>query len=132
MEQRGAEVGLIADLLKEVPAAVKYSAELDAMEKANERLKAENTELKEELAQFIQSWVTLDWDAVKTLVYLSQYERAHASEIAKAYQMNVHLVESHLNYLVAGEFVHAPLDGEPRHRLALKGRRYLRERGLHK
>ena len=125
-------MGLTADLLKEIPAAAKFKAELDAMEKANESLKAENAELKEELAQFIQSWVTLDWDAVRTLVHLSQYERAHAREIAEACQMNVHLVESHLNYLVAGEFVHAPLAGEPRHSLALKGRRYLRERGLHK
>jgi hypothetical protein len=122
----------MAELLKEIPAAAKYRAELDAMEKESERLKAENAGLKEELAQFIQSWVTLDWDSVRTLVYLAENERAHASEIAQAYQMNVHLVQSHLNYLVAGDFVHAPLGGEPRHSLAHKGRRYLRERGLHK
>jgi len=46
--------------------------------------------------------------------------------------MNADLVESHLNYLVAGHFVHAPVSGEPRHRLAHRGRRYLRERGLHR
>jgi hypothetical protein len=124
-------VGWIADLLRDVPAAAKYRVQLDAMEKENQLLKAENGELKEELAQFIQSWVTLDWDAVRTLVYLAQHERAHAGEIAQAYQMNAHLVESHLNYLVAGHFVHAPVNGEQRHSLAHKGRRYLRERGLH-
>jgi hypothetical protein len=123
-------VGWIADLLKEVPAAAKYRAQLDEMEQENRRLKAENGELSEELAQFIHSWVTLDWDAVRTLVYLAQHERAHASEIAQAYEMNAHLVESHLNYLVAGHFVHAPVNGEPCHSLAHKGRRYLRERGL--
>jgi len=121
----------MADLLQEVPAAEKYRAQLEAMERENRLLRAENGELKEELAQFVQSWVTLDWDAVRTLVYLARHERAHASEIAQAYQMNAHLVESHLNYLVAGNFVHAPLSGEPRHSLAHKGRRYLRERGLH-
>jgi hypothetical protein len=125
-------VGLIAELLKEIPAAAKYGAELEAMEKANERLKAENTDLKEELAQFIQNWVTLDWDSVRTLVQLSQCDRAHAGEIAEACQMDVHLVQSHLNYLVAGEFVHAPFGDEPRHSVSPKGRRYLRERGLHK
>jgi hypothetical protein len=125
-------MGLTTDLLQEFPAAAKYRAELAAMENENERLKAENAGLKEELAQLIPGWVTLDWDAVRALVYLSQHERGHASEIAQAYQMNIHLVESHLNYLAACDYIHAPLNGEPRYGLAHKGRRYLRERGLHK
>lgn len=124
---------LIADLLKEIPAAAKYRSGLEAMAKENERLKAENAELQEELAQYIQRWDTLDGDAVKTLVYLSQYERGHASEIAQACQLNLQIVEMYLNNLAAGGYVHAPLNGEePRHGLAHKGRRYLRERGLHK
>jgi DNA-binding MarR family transcriptional regulator len=125
-------VGLIAKLLQEVPAAGKYRAELEALERSNESLRAENADLKEELAQFIQNWVTLDWDSVRTLAYLSQHERAHAEEIAEACQMNAHLVQSHLNHLVAGEYVHPPRDTEPRHSLAPKGRRYVRERGMHK
>ena len=124
-------MGLIADLLKEIPAAAKYQPGLDAMEKENALLKAENAALKEELAQFNQRWETLDGDALKTLVYLSQYERGHASEIAQAYQLNIQIVEMYLNHLVEGGYIHAPLNGEARHHgLAQKGRRYLHERGL--
>ena len=36
------------------------------------------------------------------------------------------------SYLAACDYVRAPLNGEPRYGLARKGRRYLRERGLHK
>jgi len=125
-------LGLIADLLKEIPAAAKYQAALESMERENERVKAENAGLKEELAQFMQRRVTLDWDAVRALVYLAQHERAHAAEIAQACEMNLHLVESYLNHLVAGDFVHPPAGGDPHHRLAHRGRRYLHERGLHK
>ncbi len=125
-------MGLIADLLKEIPAAAKFQAELVSIERENERLKAENAGLKEELAQFTHGWVTLDWDAVRALVYLAQHERAHAAEIAQACEMNPHLVESYLNHLVAGDFVHPPAGGDPHHRLAHRGRRYLHERGLHK
>ncbi len=131
MEKRGTEVGLIADLLKEIPAAAKYKSGLDAMENENELLKAENAELKEELAHVVQQWGTLDGDAVKSLVYLSQYEHGHAGEIAQAYQLNVQIVEMYLNTLVQEDYIHAPPNGaELRYGLAHKGRRYLRERGL--
>ena len=123
-------MGLIADLLKEVPAAAKYQVGLEAMERENARLKAENAELNEELAQFIQKWDTLDGDAVRTLMYLSQCERGHAHEIAQACQLNIQIVETYLNHLAQADYVHAPLNGEPRYGLAHKGRRYLRERGL--
>lgn len=124
-------MGLIADLLKEIPAAAKYQPALVAMENENALLKAENAELQEELAQYTQQRNTLDGDAVKTLVYLSQYERGHAGEIAQAYQLNIQIVEMYLNNLVEGGYIHAPLNGQaPHHGLAQKGRRYLRERGL--
>ena len=124
-------MGLIADLLKEIPAAAKYQPGLDAMEKENALLKAENAELKEELAQFNQRWETLDGDAVKTLVYLSRCEHGHAGEIAQAYQLNIQIVEMYLNVLVESNYIHAPLNGEKRrYGLAQKGRRYLHDRGL--
>jgi DNA-binding transcriptional ArsR family regulator len=124
-------VGLIADLLKEIPAAAKFKLGLDAMETENERLKAENAELQEELEHYTQKWVTLDEGALKTLMYLSQYERGHAGEIAEAYELNIQIVEMYLNVLVEGDYVRAPLNGEkPHYGLARKGRRYLHERGL--
>jgi predicted transcriptional regulator len=124
-------VGLIAELLKEFPVAAKYRSGLDAMEQENERLKAENADLKEELAHYIQQWNTLDGDAVKTLIYISQHECGHVHEIAQAYQINVQIVEMYLKTLVQADYVHAPLNGAEQHYgLALKGKRYLRERGL--
>jgi len=129
--KRGVELGLIADLLKEIPAAAKYKPGLDAMETENERLKAENAELQEELEHYTQRWVTLDESALKTLVYLSQYERGHAREIAQAYELNIQIVEMYLNVLAEGDYIHAPLNGSESHYgLARKGRRYLSERGL--
>lgn len=122
---------MIADLLNEIPAAAKYQSGLDAIEKENQRLIAENAELKEELAHYSQSWNTLDGDAVKTLVYLSQHEHGHAPEIAHAYQMNLQIVEMYLGVLARDDYIHAPLNGaEIRYGIAHKGKRYLRERGL--
>jgi hypothetical protein len=130
--ERNAAVSVIANLLREIPAASPYQVALLEMEQENARLKAENAELKEELAQFINNWETLDWDAVRALIYLSQHEHGDVHEIAGAYQMHIQIAESSLNYLAQGGFVHAPLNGAPRYGLAHKGRRYLRERGLHR
>jgi hypothetical protein len=128
--ERNVAVRLIADLLKEIPTSSPYQAALLEMQQENSRLKAENAELKEELAQFINNWETLDWDAVRALIYLSEHEHGHAQEIAGACPMHIQIAESSLSYLAKGGFVHAPLNGEPRYGLAHKGRRYLRERGL--
>ena len=128
---KGLELALIADLLKEIPAAAKYKVELETMERENELLKAENAELQEELGQYIQKWVTLDEGALKTLMYLSQFERGHARDIAQAYELNIQIVEMYLNVLAEGHYVHAPVNGSESHYgIARKGQYYLRERGL--
>jgi len=124
-------VGVIADLMKEIPAAAKYKSGLDTIEQENAFLKAENAELKQELARYIQRWVTLDGDALKTLVYISQYERGHAGEIAQACQINEQIVEMYLGTLLRDDYIHAPLNAaEHSYGLAYKGRCYLSERGL--
>ncbi len=124
-------MGLVAELLNDVPAAAKYRAELEAMEQENERLRAENADLEEELAEYLQQWETLDSDAVRTLEYLSQFERGHPHEIAQACQINIQCVESQLRFLATWQYVHAPVNGsEPMFALARKGRRYLSDRGL--
>lgn len=124
-------MGLIEELLNEVPAAQKYKSGLDAMAKENALLKAENAELKEDLAQYIQRWNTLDGDGLKTLIYISQYERGHAAEIAQACQINVQIAEMYLKILVQDDYIQAALNGAEHHfGLARKGRRYLSERGL--
>lgn len=124
-------MGVIADLIKEIPAAGKYESGLDAIEKENASLKAENAELKQELAHYIQRWETLDGDGLKTLIYISRYERGHAAEIAQACQMNVQIVETYMRKLLQDDYILTPLNGaEHSYGLAYKGRRYLSERGL--
>ena len=123
-------MGAIADLIRKIPAAAKYRAALEAMEQENVQLKAENEDLKEELAQYLQQWETLDGDAVTTLVYLSQYERSHSHEIAATTKVNPQTVEAYLKFLAQHAYVHPPADGEAGFGIAHKGRRYLRERGL--
>jgi len=123
-------MGAIADLIRKIPAAAKYRAALEAMERENVQLKAENDDLKQELAQYLQQWETLDGDAVTTLVYLSQYERGHSHEIAATTKVNPQTVEAYLKFLAQHAYVHPPADGEAGFGIAHKGRRYLRERGL--
>ena len=124
-------MSVIADLLKEFPAAAKYQAALDAMQGELEHLRAENAGLKEELGRFIDRWETLDGDALNTLLYLSRCERSDAVEIAEANQVNIQIVEAYLKQLVSGHYVHAHANGDgARYALAHKGKWYLRERRL--
>ncbi|MBI2290133.1 MAG: hypothetical protein HYU73_07330 [Betaproteobacteria bacterium] len=123
-------MGAIADLIRKIPAAAKYRAALEAMERENVQLRAENEDLKQELAQYLQQWETLDGDAVTTLVYLSQYERGHSHEIAATNKVNPQTVEAYLKFLAQHAYVHPPENGEAGYGIAYKGRRYLRDRGL--
>ena len=124
-------MGLIADLIREIPAAGKYRAQLDAMERENERLKTEIAGLEKELSQYIEKWETLDGEAVRTLVYLSQRRIDGPGDIAHANEMNFQIVEMYLKFLVTHAYVHAPATGgDTGYALSHKGRRYLHERGL--
>ena len=123
-------MGAIADLIKNIPAAAKYRAALEAMERENIQLRAENEELQRELAQYIDKWETLDGDAVTTLVYLSQFELGHPHEIAATNKVNPQIAEAYLRFLAQHAYVHSPADGEARYGHSHKGQRYLRERGL--
>lgn len=124
-------MGVIAQLLKEVPAAQKYRPQLEALEAELDRLKAENARMGAELARFIDRWETLDGDALDTLRYLSRCERGSAAEIAQANRVNIQIVETYLKQLVAGEYVQTHANGgSPCFGLAQKGRWYLEERGL--
>ena len=97
----------------------------------NARLRSENAELKNELAQYIEQWETLDGDAVRTLQYLAQGAYASADAIARTHNMNSQIAEMYLQFLVTHAYVHPPApDGKAGYGLSHKGRRYLHSRGL--
>jgi predicted nuclease with TOPRIM domain len=125
------DVGVTAELLKEVPAAETYRAKLEALETEVARLRSENDELRTELNRYIDRWETLDGDALETLLYLSRNERGNAVEIARANRVNIQIVETYLKQLVTCQYVHAHVNGDmPHFGIAHKGRWYLSERGL--
>ena len=112
-------------------AAAKYRAELETLARENARLHGENTELKNELAQYIEQWETLDGDAVRTLQYLAQGAYASADAIARTHNMNFQIAEMYLHFLVKHAYVAAPgATAQSGYDLTPKGRRYLRDRGL--
>ena len=119
------------ELLGTVPAAAKYRAELETLARENARLHGENAELKNELAQYIEQWETLDGDAVRTLQYLAQGAYASADAIARTHNMNFQIAEMYLHFLVKHAYVAAPgATAQSGYDLTPKGRRYLRDRGL--
>ena len=126
-------MGVVATLLKQVPAAAKFRPKLEALENELSQLRAENARLKEDLAQYIEQWETLDGPQVSTLIYLSERGHAVAADIARDIEVHIQIVESSLAFLLQGDYVrHAQGSTKRRFGLASKGTRYLRSRGLHK
>lgn len=129
----------MATLLRQVPAAAKYKSKLQAMEKELLQLRSENAALRDDLAQYIEQWETLDGPQVSTLQYLAANSRGHAREIARSVSINIQIAETSLLFLCQHNYVRPDLAagkatrGKPeRFALSAKGERYLRSRGLHK
>ena len=119
------------ELLATVPAAAKYCAQLENVARENAQLRAENAELKTELAQYIEQWETLDGDAVRTLQYLAQDAFESADAIARTHNMNFQIAEMYPQFLVKHAYVAAPAAAaKSAYDLTSKGRRYLCKRGL--
>ena len=126
-------MGVVATLLKQVPAASKFKAKLLAMENELARLRVENRALKEELAQYLEQWETLDGPQVITLQYLAANTHGHAAQIARAMLINVQIAHSSLNFLTQHRYVAPAGTGrgrQTRFKLQSKGERYLRSRGM--
>jgi hypothetical protein len=115
-----------ADLLRAQAAA---QPDRSSLEQENARLKAEIASLKAQLEQFIEPWDTVDADALRALVYLSEHGRGVAAEISRACAMHVDVVQSQLNYLAGARYVE-PAAGTAGYCLTPKGGRYLRNRGM--
>lgn len=126
-------MGVVATLLKQVPAAAKFKSKLQAMEDELVQLRAENAALRDELAQYLEQWETLDGPQVTTLQYLAANAQGHAQAIAKATMINVQIAHSSLTFLTQHRYV-GPTTGKRgkpgTFKLQAKGERYLRSRGL--
>jgi hypothetical protein len=120
----------IADLIHDIPALAAHRGKLESLERENDRLKAENAELKKELGEYINKWETLDGDAVATLRHVAAAEFDSAESIARTHHMNGQIAELYLRFLVTHAYVAAPQAGAAAYGLTHKGRRYLRERGF--
>ena len=130
-------MGVVTTLLKQVPAAAKFKARLEALENEITELRAENARLQIELAQYIEQWETLDGPQLNTLQYLAANARGHAAEIAKAIAVNIQIAETSLVFLLKCGYVKSAANGgkpvrgkRAQYALAAKGSRYLHSRGF--
>ena len=129
-------MGVVATVLKQVSAAAKFKVKLTALEDEVVALRAENARLKDELAQYLEQWETLDSPQLAVLQYLAQHEHGHAAAIAKDAAMNMQIADTSLIFLAQHQFVAPKASGKAargikvQYTLAAKGIRYLRERGF--
>ena len=105
-------MGWIADLLKEIPSAARYKAELEAMEKENASLKSQVSDLRQEIQRrndVIQKEKShgqrLEEIREKILVFISQNERLHDAQIAELAGISKQLATLHLHELRELEYV---------------------------
>ena len=131
-------MGWIADLLKEVPTAAKYKADLETMERENAQLKAANAALRSEVERLRATGHSsssvlnnLSQAAESVLVYVAEHEESSASQIAYATGLGKNEVEMHLEDLLDTKQVNAryTMGREPEYYLEQAGRRYLHARG---
>ena len=105
-------MGWIADLLKEIPSAARYKAELEVMEKENTSLKLENSKLREEIQRIddvVQKEKShnqrLEELREKILLLVAQNERPDDSQIASLLGISKQLATLHLHELRNSGFV---------------------------
>lgn len=133
-------MGWIADLLKEIPSAARYKAELESMERKVIALEAENTSLREEIQRrddVIQKENShgqrLEEIREQMLAIIAKQEGITETAIAAALNINAQLARFHLQELSKSGFAGATLNmggGPGRWGLMQEGRRYLASHGL--
>ena len=132
-------MGWVADLLKEVPTAAKFKADLETMERENASLKASNAALRAELDRLRASGHTsspvltnLSGPAEAVLSFIAKHEDSSPSQIAQSLGTTKNAVEMHLDDLLELKHInaHYTMGREPEYYLEQVGRRYLHARGL--
>lgn len=140
-------MGWIADLLKEIPSAARYKAELEEMEKENASLKVEKAVLQSQVADLRQEIQRrdevikketshgqhLEEVREKLLVALSAGGKLQADQLAQAVGIGEQLATFHLNEMKEARLVSAAMfyGGRPTvWSIAQEGRSYLVAHGL--
>lgn len=105
-------MGMIADLLKEIPSAARYKSELEAMEKENASLKSEVAKLRQEIQRrddILEKEKSqsdrLEEIKEKILVLLTQNEELEAKQISRMLSIGSQLATFHLEELKGAEMV---------------------------
>ena len=131
-------MGWIADLLKEIPSAARYKAELEELEREHAEAKAEVARLQLRVADLESQLrsltpapgraTTLDPTQQQLLVYVGKNAGATSDAIARACDLNVEVANFHLQELqsagLAGCTLRVGARFHPWH-LMHEGRRYL-------
>ena len=133
-------MGWIADLLKEIPSAARYKAELEAMEKKVISLEAENVNLRQEIQRrdnVIQKEKShgqrLEEVREKLLIALSAGGKLQSDQLAQVVSISEQLATFHLNEMKEARLVSAAMfyTGRPTiWSIGQEGRSYLVAHGL--
>ena len=139
-------MGWIADLLKEIPSAARYKAELEEMEKENAQLKSRVSILESDNANFRQEIQQRDnaienekshlnrlpEEKEKLLVFIAQSSYVTSSQIARHCSISKPVVEMHIEDLQDSKYIDASyaIDQEHEYYLQQSGRKYLHKNGL--
>lgn len=133
-------MGWVADLLKEIPSAARYKAELETLETEHAALKSENATLKKQVEELSaeldeargKNVEDLGSEKEKILILLSQRDRLSPQAVAAACGMGLELANFHLEELFESDHITNVLSmGEGAiYFLDQEGRRYLIKKGL--
>ena len=131
-------MGWIADLLKEIPSAARYKAELEEMEKENATLKAEKKKLaaeieasRKQLSELKGQAGGLPQDAENILAFIAENERVTAGHVAHALKLSQGVTDMHIEDLMNSNHIDGSFafGEDPEYYLAQAGRRYLHAKG---
>ena len=132
-------MGWIADLLKEIPSATRYKAELEELVNSYEVLQTKYKDLetvnlaqKEKIRQLEEKLTVshgnlLDEAKLNILLFLSKHDKVSSDYVAQSLHIDTQVVMFHLRELLDNHMVHiASTIGKPTTwYLAYEGRRYL-------
>jgi arginine deiminase len=132
-------MGWLADLLKEIPSAARYKAELEKLTSEHKSLESKLTAAEAKIRELegklsARQGKRLEGVREEMLVALIEESWVSDSTVAEALSITVPLATYHLNELYASGFIESVRSGivsnEANRRISQKGREYLVTHGL--